>query len=159
MRRLFCLFLIVLGATSGQIAVAAEALVADADHGWLFLPRGPDGLTVFDTGSGKVVALPGTRGAVGVALVPRYDRLYVASSDGTLSTLALSTLTLIRWQHLDSAGLTGLYYDAARQRLHALAGVAGQASAVITLDAGSGALLGRTELGGAAGAPPDDDDD
>jgi hypothetical protein len=159
MGRICCCCLIVVAALAGRPATAA-APVVDAERGWLFVPRGADGLTVFDTRGGKVLAqLAGTRDVVGVALAPRYDRAYVANRDGTLTTLALSTLTLIRWQHLDAAGLAGLYYEAGQRRLHALAGAGGGATAIITLDAANGTVLGRTELGAAAGAPPPEDDD
>ncbi len=141
--------------------VALAAPLASAERGWLFVPRGPDGsLTVFDIRDSRVVAqVAGTHGVVGVALVPRYDRAYVANGDGTLTTLALSTLTLIGWRQLDHAGLTGIYYAAGRRRLHALAGAGGKTTAVITLDAESGAPLGRTELGSAPAPAPEDDDD
>jgi DNA-binding beta-propeller fold protein YncE len=130
------------------------ALAFDAARAYLFMARRADGLTVFDVRGRKVVAnVAGTTGANDVLLLPRFDRAYVAGTDGTLTTVALSTLTLLKWDKIDDARLTAIFYEPAGARVYAVAASGPQYSTVIALDARTGRVTGRTVVAGRMGKP------
>lgn len=124
-----------------------DYLAFDAARSYLFIARRGDGLTVFDVRTNKVVKnIEGTRGANGILLLPQFDRAYVVNTDGTMTTIALSTLTLLKWEQLDQAGLNGIVYEPTTQQMHVITGLRPKTSAYFTLDAKSGKLLRRTEF-------------
>jgi DNA-binding beta-propeller fold protein YncE len=125
------------------------ALAFDAARSWLFMARHGDGMTVFDVRTRKVVAdVAGTAGADSVALVPRYDRAYVAGTDGTLTTVALSTLTLVKWEQIAAARVNAIFHEPSTDRVIAVAGSARQSSTLIALDPRTGKVIGRTVFDG-----------
>ncbi|SDE74787.1 hypothetical protein SAMN05428966_110108 [Massilia sp. PDC64] len=125
------------------------ALAFDADRSWLFMARHDDGLTVFDVRTREVVAnVAGTTGADSVVLLPRLDRAYVAGTDGTLTTVALSTLTLIRWEKIADARLNAIFHEPSTDRVYAVAGTAPRSSTLIALDPKTGRVIGRTVFDG-----------
>jgi DNA-binding beta-propeller fold protein YncE len=124
-----------------------DYLAFDAARSYLFIARRGDGLTVFDVRTNKVVAnVAGTRGANGILLLPQFDRAYVVNTDGTMTTIALSTLTLIKWEKLDEAGLNAIVYEPTTRQVHAITALRSKTSSYITLDAQTGKLLGRTNF-------------
>jgi DNA-binding beta-propeller fold protein YncE len=124
-----------------------DYLAYDEARSYLFIARRGDGLTVFDTQARKSVAdVPGSRGANGVLLVPEFDRIYIANTDGTLSTLTLSTLQTIERKRLDGDGLNGVFYEPTQRRVYAITGKRSKTSSYFALDAKTGALLGRTDF-------------
>ncbi|SFV00499.1 YncE family protein [Pseudoduganella namucuonensis] len=124
-----------------------DYLAFDAARSHLYIARRGDGLTVFDVRANKVVAnVPGTRGANGILLLPQFDRAYVVNTDGTMTTLAMSTLTLLKWEQLDQGGLNGIIYEPTTQRIHAITALRPKTSSYITLDARTGKLIGRTDF-------------
>lgn len=126
-----------------------DYLAFDAARSYLFIARRGDGLTVFDVRSNKVVAnVAGTRGANGILLLPQFDRAYVVNTDGTMTTVQLSTLTLLKWEKLDEEGLNAIVYEPTTQQVHAITGLRAKSSAYITLDAKNGKLIRRTEFDG-----------
>lgn len=125
------------------------ALAFDAARSWLFMARHDDGLTVFDVRTREVVAnVAGTTGADSVVLVPRHDRAYVAGTDGTLTTVALSTLTLVKWEPVADARLNAVFHEPSTDRVIAVAGSAPRSSMLIALDARTGRVTGRTVFDG-----------
>jgi DNA-binding beta-propeller fold protein YncE len=124
-----------------------DYLAFDAARSYLFIARRGDGLTVFDVRSNKVVAnVAGTRGANGILLLPQFDRAYVVNTDGTMTTIELSTLTLIKWEKLDEEGLNAIVYEPTTQQVHAITALRAKTSAYITLDAKTGKLIRRTDF-------------
>jgi DNA-binding beta-propeller fold protein YncE len=124
-----------------------DYLAFDAARSWLFMARRGDGLTVFDVRANKVVAnVPGTTGANGVLLLPQFDRAYVVNTDGTMTTVALSTLTLLKWEKLDDGGLNAIVFEPTTGEMHAITGLREKISAYITLDAKTGAFKRRTRF-------------
>jgi len=124
-----------------------DYLAFDAARSYLFIARRGDGLTVFDVKSNKVVAnVAGTTGANGVLLLPQFDRAYVVNTDGTMTTIQLSTLTLIKWEKLDDAGLNAIVYEPTTQEMHAITGLRPKTSTYITMDPRSGKVLRRTSF-------------
>jgi DNA-binding beta-propeller fold protein YncE len=124
-----------------------DYLAFDAARSYLFIARRGDGLTVFDVRTNKVVTnVPGTQGANGILLLPQFDRAYVVNTDGTMTTIALSTLTLLKWEQLDQAGLNGIIYEPTTQQMHVITGLRPKTSSYLTLDARTGKLLRRTEF-------------
>jgi DNA-binding beta-propeller fold protein YncE len=124
-----------------------DYLAFDAARSYLFIARRGDGLTVFDVRTNKVVAnVAGTKGANGVLLLPEFDRAYVANTDGTMTTIALSTLSLLKWEKLDDAGLNAIVYEPTTGEMHAITGARPKTSTYITLDAKTGKFKRRTEF-------------
>ncbi|RJG20894.1 YncE family protein [Massilia cavernae] len=137
-----------------------DYLAFDAARSNLFIARRGDGLTVFDVRTQKVVAnVAGTKGANGIVLLPQFDRAYVVNTDGTMTTIALSTLTLVKWEQLDKGGLNGIIYEPTMQRIHAITGLRQKTSTYITLDAKTGKLLGRTDFDSTKMDTPATDDE
>ncbi len=125
------------------------ALAFDTARSWLFMARHGDGLTVFDVRTRKVVAnVAGTTGADSVVPVPRHDRVYVAGTDGTLTTVALSTLTLIKWEQIAAARLNAIFHEPSTDRVVAVAGSTPRSSMLIALDPRTGKVTGRTVFDG-----------
>jgi hypothetical protein len=124
-----------------------DYLAFDAARSYLFIARRGDGLTVFDTRTNKVVAnVAGTRNANGILLLPQFDRAYVVNTDGTMTTIALSTLALIKWEKLDEAGLNAIVYEPTTGEMHAITALRPKTSAYITMDAKTGKVLRRTDF-------------
>ena len=124
-----------------------DYLAFDAARSYLFIARRGDGLTVFDVRTNKVVKnVEGTRGANGILLLPQFDRAYVVNTDGTMTTIALSTLTLLKWEQLDEGGLNGIIYEPTTQEIHVITALRPKTSAYYTLDARTGKKLRRTEF-------------
>jgi DNA-binding beta-propeller fold protein YncE len=134
-------------------------LAFDAARSYLFMARRGDGLTVFDVRGKKVVAnVPGTTGANDILLLPQLDRAYVANADGTLTTIALSTLTLIKWEKIADAGLNAIAYEPTTGRMFAIAGARPDSSTYIALDARTGQPIGRTDFAGSRMDKPASDE-
>jgi DNA-binding beta-propeller fold protein YncE len=133
-------------------------LAFDAAHAYLFMARHGDGLTVFDVRNRNIVAnVAGTTGAHSVVLLPRFDRAYVAGTDGTLTTVALSTLTLVKWEKIVDSRLTAIVDAPAGDRVVAIAGADPHASTYLALDARTGRLVGRTVFPGSRTGKPASD--
>jgi hypothetical protein len=115
------------------------------DGGRLFIARRKDGLTVFDTRTRTSTTLPRSVGANGPLLLPEFDRGYVAMTDGSLLIFQLSDLKVLERRPLaDDGGLNGIVYDPATRRIHAVTGARPERSTWHTLDAATGAPIGRT---------------
>ena len=56
----------------------------DAATGRLFMDRRLDGLTVFDINAHSATTVENSKGANGALLVPEFNRVYVACTDGTV---------------------------------------------------------------------------
>jgi len=59
----------------------------DSATGRLFLDRRLDGLTVFDIDTHSATTVENSKGANGALLVPEFNRVYVACTDGTVPCL------------------------------------------------------------------------
>ena len=64
----------------------------DGATGRLFLDRRLDGLTVFDIDTHSATTVENSKGANGALLVPEFNRVYVACTDGAVLALDLATL-------------------------------------------------------------------
>jgi len=101
-----------------------DYITLDQATGRLFIARRADGLTVWNTKAGKVLAtVENSTGANGVVLVPESNRGYTAMTDGTM-----------------------LAFDLATKRVHMVVGTRPACTTWISLDAATGKVLGRTEF-------------
>ncbi len=124
-----------------------DYITLDQATGRLFIARRADGLTVWDTKAGKVLAtVENSAGANGVVLVPEFDRGYTAMTDGTMLAFNLATLKPIERVRLDDGDLNQGFYDPATKRVHMVVGARPARTAWISLDAATGKVLGRTEF-------------
>ena len=124
-----------------------DYITLDQATGRLFIARRTDGLTVWDTKAGKVLAtVENSTGANGVVLVPEFNRAYTAMADGTMLAFDLATLKPIERVRLDDADLNQGFYDPATKRVHMVVGTRPARTAWISLDAATGKALGRTEF-------------
>lgn len=124
-----------------------DYLAFDEARSYLFIARRGDGLTVFDVKRQQVVKnVDGTKGANGIVLLPEFDRVHVANTDGSVSVLTLSSLTLRARIALDTQALNGVFYEPATRRVIALTGKRSKTSTFFSLDPDSGKLLSRTDF-------------
>jgi outer membrane protein assembly factor BamB len=77
----------------------------DAATGRLFMDRRLDGLTVFDINTHSATTVENSKGANGALLVPEFNRVYVACTDGTVLVLDLTTLKPIERFNVDDGDL------------------------------------------------------
>lgn len=112
----------------------------------LFLARDADGLTVFDVDQGKVVTtVENSKGANGPLLLPRYNRGYLANTDGSLLSFDLKTLQPIERLSLDKdGGLNSGVHNPLTRQIHFITGTRPSQSTWYTLDAATGKLLKTT---------------
>lgn len=124
-----------------------DYITLDQATGRLFIARRADGLTVWDTEAGKVLAtVENSTGANGVVLVPEFGRAYTAMTDGTVLSFDLTTLKPIERVRLDDGDLNQGFYDPATKRVHIVVGSRPARTAWISLDAATGKVLGRAEF-------------
>jgi len=118
----------------------------DAATGRLFLDRRVDGLTVFDINAHSATAVENSKGANGALLVPEFNRVYVACTDGTVLVLDLATLKPIERFKVDDGDLNAGFYEPTTKRVHMVVGSRPKTTTWITLDAATGQVLSRTEF-------------
>ena len=113
--------------------------------GRLFMARRKDGLVVYDVNAGRQIGVVANSiGANGPVLLPQFDRGYVAMTDGSLLSFELKSLKVIdRMKLADDGGLNGVTFDPATGRIQVLVGARAAQSTWFTLDAKTGALLGK----------------
>ncbi len=122
-----------------------DYITLDQATGRLFIARRADGLTVWNTKAGKVLAtVENSTGANGVVLVPESNRGYTAMTDGTMLAFDLATLKPIERVKLDDGDLNQGFYDPATKRVHMVVGTRPARTTWISLDAATGKVLGRT---------------
>ena len=112
----------------------------------LFIARRNDGLLAWDTKTREGRTVENSKAANGVVLVPEFGRAYVAMTDGTMLTLDLATLKPIARVDLGAGDLNMGFYEPTQKRVHMITGTRAEKSVWITIDAASGAVLGRTEF-------------
>lgn len=124
-----------------------DYITLDQATGRLFIARRADGLTVWDTKAGKVLAtVENSTGANGVVLVQEFGRGYTAMTDVTMLAFDLATLKPIERVKLDEGDLNQGFYDPATKRVHMVVGNRPARTTWISLDAATGKVLGRTEF-------------
>ena len=122
-----------------------DYITLDPATGRLFMARRADGLTVWDTRAGKMMAtVEDSTGANGAVLVPQANRGYAAMTDGTVLSFDLATLKPVERTRVDEGDLNQGFYDPATKRVHVVVGNRPAQSTWITLDAATGKVLGRT---------------
>ncbi len=114
----------------------------------LFMARLHDGLTVFDADTKRVVTtVANSKGANGPLLLPKFNRGYVAMSDGSLLSFDLKTLKVIARTKLASdGGLNSGIYDPASGRIHFITGTRPAEATWFSLDPATGKLLATTRF-------------
>ena len=145
-------------AASPTYTATSATVLPSTDTGWdyialqpgtgrLFMARRADGLTVFDTATRQVVGtVENSTGANGPLLLPELNRGYAAMTDGTVLIFDLATLKPIARPRIDDGDINQGFYDPATQRVHMVVGNRPQRTTWITLDAATGAVLGRTQF-------------
>ena len=124
-----------------------DYITLERDGPRLFIARRADGLTVFDVAANKVVAtMENSTGANGVVLTPQFNRGYTAMTDGTMLVFDLRTLQPIERIRLDAGDLNQGFYEPVTKRIHMVVGSRPAKTTWISLDAATGAVLGRTEF-------------
>lgn len=128
-----------------------DYITLDQATGRLFIARRADGLTVWDTKAGKVLAtVENSTGANGVVLVPEFGRGYTAMTDGTMLAFDLATLKPIERVKLDEGDLNQGFYDPATKRVHMVVGNRPARTTWISLDAATGKVVASIpDIGGA----------
>jgi DNA-binding beta-propeller fold protein YncE len=131
--------------------------IPSSDTGWngialdpagtrLFIARRADGLTVWDTRTLRATTVENSEGANAVVLAPAANRGYAALSDGTIQAFAIDTLKPLERIDL-GAGEPGTgFLEPAQNRVHFLSSQTGDKTVWVTLDAATGATIGRTEF-------------
>lgn len=145
-----------LAASTNDLLYTLErsAVLTSSETGWdyakmepggnrLFIARDKDGLTVFDVDSNKEIAtVANSVGANGPLLLPKYDRGYVAMTDGSLLSFHLKTLKPIaRVKLTNDGGLNSAVYDPATHRIHAITSDKSDGTSWHTLDAATGKIV------------------
>ncbi len=123
-----------------------DHITLDAATGRLFIARRADGLTVFDINTRKASQVDNSKGANGALLVPEFNRIYVACTDGTVLVLDMTTLKPIDRFKLDNGDLNAGFYEPTTKQVYMIAGSRPKTSTWINLDAATGKILGRTEF-------------
>ncbi len=122
-----------------------DYITFDQASGRLFIARRADGLTVMDMRGGTAPrTVDNSTGANGVVLVPEFRRGYTAMTDGSVLSFDLATLQPIARVPLDAGDLNQGMYDPATKRVHMIVGARPDRTTWVTLDAATGAVLGRT---------------
>lgn len=102
----------------------------------LFMARLADGLTVFDIETMQVITtIANSEGANGPLLLPKYDRGFIAMTDGSLLVLRLSNREVIERIQLDEGRVinSGIL-DPYTGQLHFITGISASDSIWFTLD-------------------------
>jgi DNA-binding beta-propeller fold protein YncE len=124
-----------------------DYLSLDQAGGRLFIARRLDGLTVFDINTKTVLStVENSKGANGALLLPEFNRVYTAMTDGTVLVVDLTTLKPIDRFKVDDGGLNAGFYEPTTKRVHMVVGSRPKTSTWITLDAATGIILGHTEF-------------
>ena len=131
--------------------------IPSGDTGWngmaldpagtrLFIARRADGLTVWDTRALQATTVANSVGANAVVLAPAANRGYAAMNDGSIQAFTLDTLKPLERIDVGAGELGTGFLEPAQNRVHFLASPGGEKTVWITLDAATGATLGRTEF-------------
>lgn len=109
----------------------------------LFIGRRQDGVTVYDTRSGKVVgSIENSQGANMATLVSKFDRGYTTNGDGSTTVFQLSTLKTIDRIKLGESADAAYFEPVTGQ----LAFMMGDDKQITFVDAASGAITGKLAL-------------
>ncbi len=162
-RFLLAAALLVTGLVSARPSTAQTWLfdsahaIPSGDTGWngmaldpagtrLFIARRSDGLTVWDTRTHRAATVENSAGATAVVLAPAADRGYAAMSDGTVLAFALGTLKPVSRIDAGAGEFATGFFEPAQNRVHFITGSGAEKTAWVTLDAATGATVGRTEF-------------
>ena len=162
--RYLILFLILALPAQAQAWLAESAqTIPSTDTAWggialepggerLFIARQADGLLVWNTKTREARTVEDSRGAAVVVLVP--GRAYAVTTEGALLTIDLATLKVLGRTDLGAGDIAHGVFDPGQNRVQFVTGPRGEKSAWVTVDAGSGQVLGRTEFNSRAMAMP-----
>ncbi len=105
---------------------------------------------VVDGGTGKVVGdIPNTPGVHGVAFAPKHGRGFItASGDSTVTMFDMKSLKVLDRIDTHTAGLDGIAYDDATDRIFTMDHSRDPGSSV-AIDAATGKVVGKVMLDGA----------
>lgn len=93
-----------------------DYLTLDSHRGRLFIGRRAEGVTVYDTRTGKVLkTLARSLKANGVVIVPEFDRGYSANGDGSTTIFKLSTLQTLDRIKLGESADAAFFDPASKQ--------------------------------------------
>ncbi|HEY0294956.1 MAG TPA: hypothetical protein VGC69_06435 [Bordetella sp.] len=127
----------------------------DPTRPYLFIARRENGLTVFDVRQRKVVRqVPGTRGANGVAFVPRRNRAYVPNMDGTLTVVRLSDMKALARIPVARGNLNQAVYEPRSDRLLITSGRRADVSTIYQLDPATDRIVAQSDIAAKKLDPP-----
>ena len=120
-----------------------DYLSFDPAHSHLFIGRRRDGVTVYDTQSGKVAGIiENSQGANMATLVSKFDRGYTTNEDGSSTVFQLSTLKTISRIKLGESADAAYFEPVTGQ----LAFMMGDDKAIAFADAATGTPTGKLAL-------------
>jgi DNA-binding beta-propeller fold protein YncE len=121
----------------------------DAERGHMFIARRIDGLSVYDTKKGKLLAnIRDAKGANTSALAPEFDLGIAGTTDGHVVLFKLSTLKTVGRYKSTAAGFDGAAYDPLSKRF-VIVGEADKqkhSTPVLFFDGKTGQPVGSTEI-------------
>ena len=123
-----------------------DYLTAEPGTGRVFVSRGTH-VMVIDGPTGKVLGdIPDTPRTHGIALAPKSNHGFITNGgDSTVTMFDLKSLAVIRKIPIPNGGLDGIMYDAYSDRV-ILTNHSHPVGTVVALDAGTGDIVGSTEL-------------
>src|SRR3989449_8408851 len=120
-----------------------DYVTLDERHGYLFIGRRADGVTVYDVKARRVVrTIANSDDANAVALVPEFDRGYTTNGDGSTTVFRLSTLETLERIKLGEDADSGFYDPVTKQ----IAFTMGDSGQIAFLDAKTGKPTGVLPL-------------
>ncbi len=133
-----------------ESAVALPGPVSGWDYmtfeparGYLFIGRRREGLTVFDTVTGKTVArIENSAGANASALAPEFDRGYTINEDGSTTIFVLSSLKTVSRVKFGGDADSGFYEPISKQIVFTM----GDSRKLAFADAKTGKVLSTLDM-------------
>ena len=119
----------------------------DPARPYLFLARRENGLSVFDTQQQRLVkTVEQSEGANGVVFVPEVDRVFGLNTDGSLSVVQLSTLTLLKRIPVAQSNLNSAVYEPITGKVIIVSGRRADRSTLFEFDPKQERITGAHEL-------------
>lgn len=123
-----------------------DYLTLEPASGHLLIARRADGLLAWNVKTREGRTIDDSKGANGVVLAPEQNRAYVAMTDGTMLVLDLATMKPLSRPDLGEGDLNMGFYEPTQKRIHMITGARPEKTVWVSIDAATGAVLGRTEF-------------
>ena len=116
----------------------------DQARGYLFIARRLDGLTVFNTKTKRIVAdIENSKGANGILLLPAFNRILVANTDGTVSVIDYQSLRFLDRVKIDEGGINAGFFEPTTRQVFMVTSLREKTSTIIAVEPKTGKSLAR----------------